>query len=280
MSSITVRLIYTIFFIGAIISITTEQALSQAVLDELPERKGVSIDEHTGEFIPLDLEFVNDAGQTVTLGDYFNKGKPVLLTLVYYNCPMLCTLVLNGVSDGVRSLDWLPGNEFQMLTISIDPRETTELASAKKHRYIETLGKPGTDDGWIFFTGEEEQSRTLADNIGFNYYYDKEKDIYAHAAAAFILTEKGKISRYLYGIQFNERDIRFALLEASKGKIGNTLDKIILFCYHYDPDSQGYVLFAANIMRLGGILTVILLAIVIGTLWKRERTRNSALSTG
>lgn len=267
--------IFKLTVISFILGLAISDSYAQVVLDELPARKGVDVTEKPGQFIPLDVMFTNDKGDTIPLGNYFNKGKPVILVLAYYNCPMLCTLVLNGLSDAVRPLDWLPGKEFQIVTISIDPRETVELASAKKYRYIESLGKPGVDDGWIFCVGGETQSRRLADALGFGYYYDKQSDQYAHPAVVFILTEEGKISRYLYGIEFNERDVRFSLLDASKGKIGNTMDRIILFCYHYDPDAKGYVLFATNIMRLGGVFTVFLVAAFI--IWQVRQQKAKKL---
>ncbi len=246
---------------------------AQVLQKEPAERRGVDIIEKTGGRIPLDVVFYNDSGEEVQLGNYFHRGKPVILALAYYDCPMLCTLVLNGISDAVRPMNLLPGSDFDILTVSIDPRETVELAAAKKSRYVTSLGKAGVDDGWIFFVGDEADSKELADSLGFTYYYDEKKDEYAHAAAIFVLTEDGTISRYFYGIEYSQRDLRFALMEASKGQIGTTLDRIILLCYHYDPEANGYVPFAANIMRIGGILTVVFLGIIVGTLVRRERLR-------
>ncbi len=232
----------------------------------------VGVEERLGETIPLDLLFVNSRGDTVTLGQYFKQGKPVLLSMVYYECPMLCTLVLNGLTNALQQIPWTPGREFQMVTVSIDPEETPDLAAQKKYRYLRSLRKPGIpEEGWVFLVGDSSQSKKLADALGFRYKYDAKQDNYAHPAVAFLLTENGKISRYLYGIEFKERDLRLALLEAGEGKIGNTLDKIILFCYHYDPDSQSYTLFATNLMRLGGVLTVIVLGILLGILWKKDK---------
>ncbi|MCX6833272.1 MAG: SCO family protein, partial [candidate division Zixibacteria bacterium] len=172
---------------------------AQVVQDSLPELRKIDVVEHLGESVPLDLVFTNDAGETVKLGDYFHHGKPVILVLAYYTCPMLCTMVLNGVSDAVKALDWLPGKEFQILTISIDPSETPELATGKKARYLDNLGKKGVENGWRFFVGAESQSKALANAVGFKYYYDTEQKMYAHPAVVTILTEEGKISRYLYG---------------------------------------------------------------------------------
>lgn len=244
---------------------------AQTVNDSVPELKRLKIDEHLGQKIPLDLRFTDDKGQPVTLGQYFGQGKPVILNLVYYDCPMLCTFVLNGVTDAIKKMDWTPGRQFQMVTVSFNPRETSELAAAKKVTYLNDLAKPGADAGWAFLVGDEENTRKLADAIGFRYYYLPDQKEYAHTAATFILSPDGTISRYLYGISYSERDVKLALLEASEGKIGNTLDKLILYCYHYDPDAKGYVVFATNVMKLGGGLVVFGLAILIGLLWRRER---------
>jgi protein SCO1/2 len=263
-------------FVAAMLLLGAGRLQAQVVQDSLPELRKIDVIEHLGEYVPLDLTFTNDAGEKVKLGDYFHQGKPVVLVLAYYTCPMLCTMVLNGVSDAVKTLDWLPGKEFQMLTISIDPSETSELAAGKKARYLDNLGKNGIENGWRFFVGAESQSKALADAVGFKYYYDTDQKMYAHPAVVTILTEEGKISRYLYGLEFKPQDLRLALLEASQGKIGNTIDRIILYCYHYDPSAKGYVAIAGNIMRIGGALTLIVLAVIIGTLWGRERLRRSA----
>jgi protein SCO1/2 len=183
---------------------------------------------------------------------------------------MLCGFVLNGLVQGARRLPYQPGDEYQILTVSIDPTETVELAAAKKANHVAALKKPGAEKGWDFLVGAEESSKRLANALGFKYYYIEERNEYAHAAVSFILTEKGIISRYLYGIEYKERDLRLALLEASEGKIGNTIDKIILYCYHYDPDSKGYVIFAGNVMRIGGVITMILLAGVLLFFWRKE----------
>jgi protein SCO1/2 len=171
----------------------------------------------------------------------------------------------------------IPGEDYNILTVSIDPTETTKLATAKKQNYINSFDRDGVNEGWTFFTATEDQSRKLANAIGFKYYYDEDLQQYAHAAVVTILTGEGMISRYLYGIEFNPRDMKLALLEASEGKIGSTLDRILLYCYHYDPDSGSYTLLATNIMKLGGIATLILMVILIGGLWRRELRRKSRM---
>ncbi len=236
--------------------------------------KKIDVIEHLGEHIPLDLQFVNSAGDTVWLREYFQDDKPVVLTLGYYQCPMLCNLVWNGLSNGLRNLDWTPGEEYRVLTVSIDPTETSELAKAKRYRYMEDFGKPIPDDGWLFLTGEEEQIGKLANAVGFQYFYIDDKEEYAHPAVIFILSPEGKISRYLYGIEYKGNDLKFGLLEASEGKIGSTLDRIILYCYHYDPNASSYVIFAGNLMRIGGGITAVLLVLLLGSLWTRERLKS------
>lgn len=242
-----------------------------------PELREIDVIEHSGDMIPLDLVFANEYGDTVRLDDYFNQGKPVILTLAYYECPMLCTLVLNGMSDGVRGLGWPPGDKFGMITVSIDPRESPELAAGKKKTYLDNLSLPMKDDGWAFLVGEESQSKALADAIGFKYFYDEKTKQYAHPAAAYVITEDGRISRYLYGIEYKPRDLKLALMEASEGKIGSTIDRIILYCFHYDPEAGGYVVFAANVMKLGGGLTLLSLVIFLGVMWMRERRKKTAV---
>ncbi len=267
--------ILNIAFVLVFMSIVQSHLFAQVIRDSVPELQKIDIVEHLGQTIPLELTFVNDAGDTVILGDYFHKGKPVIVTLAYYNCPMLCTMVLNGLSDGIRGLSLTPEKDFTVLTVSINPTETATLASAKRTRYMENLGEKGKNDGWRFFVGEESQSRALANAIGFQYYYDEERKEYAHAAGAFVITEDGVISRYLYGLEFKERDLKLALLEASEGKIGSTLDRLILYCFHYDPAAKGYVMMAGNVMKLGGLLTLIIVTIFLSIFWARERAHRT-----
>lgn len=267
--------ILNIAFVLVFMSIVQSHLFAQVIRDSVPELQKIDIIEHLGQTIPLDLTFVNDAGDTVKLGEYFHQGKPVIVTLAYYNCPMLCTMVLNGLSDGIRGLSLTPEKDFTVLTVSINPTETATLASAKRTRYMENLGEKGKNDGWRFFVGEESQSRALANAIGFQYYYDEERKEYAHAAGAFVITEDGVISRYLYGLEFKERDLKLALLEASEGKIGSTLDRLILYCFHYDPAAKGYVMMAGNVMKLGGLLTLIIVTIFLSIFWARERAHRT-----
>lgn len=248
-------------------------ATAQVVQDSVPQLMRIDVEEHLGQYVPFDLTFTDDSGREVRLGDYFNQGQPVLMFLGYYECPMLCNLVMNGVVKGIKDLKWQPGKDYTIVSVSINPKETARLAAAKKKNYLESLQMPSASDGWSFLVGDESQSKKLADAVGFKYYWDEKTQQYAHPAVIYLLGPDGKITRYLYGIQFEERDLRLGLLEASEGRIGNSIDRLILYCYHYDPDSEGYVIFAGNVMRLGGFVTLVALAVLLGWLWRRERHR-------
>jgi len=248
---------------------------AQLVLEKQGDLERIDIVEHLGDTIPLDLSFTADNSAEVELKKYFGAGKPVVIVLGYYECPMLCNLVFNGLTNAMAELKWVPGEEYEVITISIDPNETVQLAQAKKASYTQKLNKEGADKGWHFLVGAADQSSALAKAIGFEFFYDEKRDEYAHPAAVYILTEDGLISRYLYGIEIDPRDLRLALLEASDGKIGSTIDRLILYCYQYDPLSQGYVIFAANVMRIGGVMMVVLFSLFLGTLWVRDRRRHS-----
>ncbi len=253
---------------------------AQRVIDAPAELKSVDVIEHTGDKIPFDLIFTDDHGQRVNIGGYFNQDKPAILILGYYTCPMLCNLVFNGVRDAINDMPLALGRDYTIITVSIDSSETEVVAAAKKKNYLKSLKKEVSDSAWMFLTGSADQSRSLADAIGFKYYYDEKSEQYAHAALITILTPDGTISRYLYGIQFNTRDLRLALVEASEGRIGNTLDKILLYCYHYDPDRRGYTLFAERLMRLGGLITLAFLAVFIGFLFFREKGKKTREQIG
>lgn len=251
---------------------------SQIIEDDPAQLRGIDIEEHLHDIIPLDFTFTDDEGDSVQLGEYFNNGKPVIIILGYYACPMLCNLVMNGVSEVVNESSLKFGEDYQIVSVSIDPRETEVLAAAKKKNYLNNIDDVKDTGSWDYLTGKEDQSKALADAIGFKYYYDEEKDLYAHAAVLTVLTEQGKISRYLYGIKYEKRDFRMAIIEASQGKVGNTIDRIILYCYRYDPDAGGYVIFAGNLMRLSGAITLGILASFLGLLWFRERRKKTSLS--
>ncbi len=244
---------------------------ASTVPDEL---KGVGVTEHLKAQVPLSLEFTDESGKTVKLADYFQADRPVILTLNYYSCPMLCTLQLNGLTEGMKGLSWGPGQEYEVVTVSINPLETYQLAEAKKKTYMKELQRPSAGAGWHFLVGRQDEISKLADAVGFGYRFDKKTGQFNHVAALTLLTPDGHIARYLYGIDYPSKTLKLALLEASQGKIGSTIDKIILYCCRYDPTSRRYTPVARNIMRLGGSFTAVGLALVLGTLWVRDRRRH------
>lgn len=244
---------------------------SQALKKDFPSEKQIDVIENLGQYVPLDLEFVNESGEVVKLSSFFNKEIPTVLTLNYFECPMLCTLVLNGLAESLKNLTLNAGDDFQVITIDINPNEKTLFANQKKKNYIKGFGLENVKNDWHFLTGNQENIKKVADSIGYIYYYDEQRDEYMHPAAITLLGSEGKISRYLYGIEYPARDLKLGILEASEGKIGSTLDKIILYCYHYDPYKNTYTLFATNIMRLGGIFTILFLGIMLASYWKKDK---------
>lgn len=237
--------------------------------------EGVGITEHAGARLPLDLEFKDEDGKTVSLAQYFNRDRPVILTLGYYRCPMLCTLVLNSLVDGLKDLPWTPGQQFEIVTVSIDPTETPTLAKLKKQNYLEEYGRAGAAGGWHFLTGREENIRKLADAVGFGYRYVEERGQYAHAAAIFVVTPDGRMAKYLYGVLYQPKTLRLALAEAGQGKIGTTADQLLLYCFHYDAQEGRYVLAATNIMRFGGATTAVVVGLWLAVSWRRGARRKS-----
>lgn len=236
-----------------------------AILEE------IGVDEKLGETIPMDLEFVNSDGQTVRIADLIEEGKPVLLNPLYYECPILCGLVLDAVFNVVSDLAWSPGRDYTIISFSIDPDETPEMAAVSKDRYLTQLARPGAEQGWHFLTGEEEAIKKLTDSVGFRYKYDERTGEYIHLASIMMISPNGTITRYLYGAAFREFDLRNALFEAADGTIGSAMDRVIMYCFTYDPLSQSYVPVAMNIMKLGGLATLIFLGIFLGIFWRRER---------
>jgi len=232
--------------------------------------EGVGVDEKLNSPIPLDLTFLDENAQKVQLRDFFSEEKPVALTLNYYECPMLCTLQLNGLAEAIKDLGFVPGKEFELVTVSINPEETPELARSKKQNYISYLGNPEASLGWHFLTGEEDNIRALADAVGFRYRYDPETGEFAHVAVVVVLTPQGIISRYLYGVQYEAKVLRLSLIEASRGEIGTPLDKIILYCYRYDASAGRYTPIAMNIVRLSGLITLGVLGFLLGTFWIKD----------
>ncbi len=235
--------------------------------------QNVKIEQKLGGQIPLDLAFRDETGAAVKLGDYFGS-KPVVLSLVYYQCPMLCTEVLNGMVQGFKGITFSPGKEFNVVTVSIDPRETAAMAAEKKENYLRSYGRPGAESGWHFLTGGQESITRLAEAVGFHYMYDARSGQFAHATGIMVATPGGRLSRYLLGIEYAPEDLRFSLMDASNNTIGTMIDRLVLLCYHYDPMTGKYGLVVANIFRIAGGLTVALLAGGIVLMLRRERTGN------
>jgi len=235
-----------------------------------PTLQNVGITQHLDAQVPPDLTFVDDAGRTVKLGDYFGK-KPLILNLVYYNCTMLCGEALQGLAQAMKLVKFDVGNQFDVITVSFNPQETPQLAAAKKKDYVERYGRPGAANGWHFLTGQPESINALTKAVGFDYQYDAKRNQYAHATAIMVLTPQGHISRYFYGVDFPPKDLRMGLVEASQGKIGNAVDQVLLYCYHYDPATGKYGAIVTNMLRLGAVATVVLLGGLIAFLFWLER---------
>ena len=217
------------------------------------------IDQHLNEQLPLDLAFRDESGQPVRLGQYFGK-RPVVLSFVYYNCPMLCTQVLNGMTTAFRVMKFTPGTEYDVVTVSIDPRESAPLAAEKKNLYVNSLPeakRASALQGWHFLTGDEQSIKRLAATAGFRYYWDESSNQFAHASGIMIATPEGKLSQYYYGIEYSARDLRFGLIEASANKIGSPVDQLLLFCYHYDPATGKYGAVVMRMVQIGGVITVV-----------------------
>jgi protein SCO1/2 len=217
----------------------------------------VGLDQRLNSQVPLDLAFNDESGQAVQLQQYFGQ-KPVILILVYYQCPMLCTQVLNGFTGAMNGIvRFNIGREFNVVTVSIDPRDTPQDAAAAKKKYLQRYRRAGADQGWHFLTGKKDQIDALAQSVGFRYAWDPEIQQYAHASGIMLLTPSGRVAQYYYGIEYAPRDIQLGLIEASKGKIGNVVDQVLLYCYHYDPRQGKYGAVIFNVLRLSALATVL-----------------------
>jgi protein SCO1/2 len=246
----------------------------EAAPEELSE---VGVEEHLNAPLPLELAFTDSSGKPLKLGEFFDNQKPVILTLNYSNCPMLCSLQLNGLFAGLQGVDWNLGDKYRMVTVSIDPEEPSERAAETKQKYLEIYGRANVEQGWHFLTGEERNIRQLAKTVGFGYTYDAATQQYLHAAVTFVCTPDGRVSRYLYGIEYPPQTVRLALLEAAEGKIGTTMDKVLMFCFQYDEQKGQYTLAAVNLMRAGGVATLLFLAGMLGWYWRRESRKAKKL---
>jgi protein SCO1 len=234
-----------------------------------PEAKQVAVDEMLGGYLDQNLSFVDHDGKEVRLGDYFDGKRPVLVTLNYFRCPTLCNLQLNALTRTLEAFEWTAGEQYRIVTVSIDPRETPELAAEKRASHIEALGRGEVD--WNFLTGDAAQIMMLAAQLGIGYAYDAEQDQYAHPAVLMFVSPERKVARYLYGLEYSPTDVKFALMEAAEGRVGSPVDKLILSCFHYDATSGEYGPFAMGIMRLGGAGMVLIVGIPLILVWRRER---------
>jgi protein SCO1/2 len=242
---------------------------SAPTADAIPELEGVTIIDKLDSQLPLSATFRDDHGNSVTLRDVLPKDRPAILQIGYMKCPMLCSLVMNALVRGIQDMDWTVGQQYDIIALSVNPKEGPDLAEGKKAGYVAEYGRPKSAAGWHFLTGEESSIRSVTDAVGFEYRM-QENGEYSHAAGIFILTPDGRLSRVLYGVKYDSANVRMALLEASQGKVGTTLDRIILWCHIYDAQAGGYVVMAMRVMQLGGVLTLMLLGGGLGWFWWRE----------
>jgi protein SCO1/2 len=260
----------------ACLSLAVSRPPTQARADtSLPAAlRDVSFDQRLNEQVPLDIPLVDEAGRPVTLGNYFGD-RPVILVLAYYRCPMLCSMVLNGLVRGLLDVPFEPDRDFQIVTVSFDARETPRQAQEKKKTYVDRYGRKGAAAGWHFLTGPQASIDRLTESVGFRYKYDPQRDEFAHASGIMVLTPQGRISHYFYDVQYSGRDLRLALVEASQGKIGSPVDQVLLYCFHYDPNQGKYGPTIMTLVRAGGVLTLIGMGVLI--VWARRRTRPEPL---
>ncbi len=238
-----------------------------------PVLRQVGFDQRLDEQVPPDLAFRDETGREVRLQEYFDGKKPVILVLAYYRCPMLCTQVLNGLVRALLDMTLVPGKDFTIITVSFDPRETPPLAAAKKKTYLERYGREEAEAGWHFLTGQEESIKRLTEAVGFHYRYDAKNDQYAHASGILVLTPTGKVSRYFYDVRYSPRDLRLGLVEASQNRIGSPVDRILLYCFHYDPNEGRYGPTIMRLVRLGGAVTLVCVGLFVFGLWRQERRK-------
>lgn len=241
--------------------------------------RSISIEQHLEAQVALDLQFVDETGAKVRLGDYVGD-RPAILALVYYECPMLCNLMLDGVETAIQAVKYDIGTDYDVITVSIDPGETPELAAQKKANHLERLGVEGAEAGWHFLTGTEEAIEILADTVGYQYTYDPATDQYAHAAGIMVLTPTGKVARYFYGIEYIARDVEFGLAEASEGRVGSLVDQIVLLCYAYDPSKGTYGFIVIRAMQIGAVLMVLGFAVMYLLLYLSWRKKNKGAGGG
>lgn len=246
------------------------QTTSNGLPDALQQ---IGIEQKLGASLPLETKFKDENGQIVRLGDYFDKGRPVILAFVYYECPMLCNEVLNGLTGTLKGISFDAGKEFDVVAISFDVRENEkpDLAKNKKASYMERYGRPGTEKGWHFLTGDEASVEAVTKAAGFGFHWDEKSNQFAHAGGIMVVTPDGKLSRYFYGIDYAPRDVKLGLMESAENKVGNAAEKMLLYCFHYDPATGKYGLAILNVIRLGAIATLLGMGAMGFVFWRRNK---------
>lgn len=270
---------FTFYVLYALLSAALGLPLRAQILNSgapPPMLREVGIDQKLGAPLPLDLTFRDERGETVQLQQYFGE-KPVILSFVYYECPMLCTQVLNGLLESLRTVSFDVGKQFEIVTVSFDPGETPKLAADKKASYVKQYKRAGAEQGWHFLTGDTASIRQLTQAAGFRYTYDPATDQFAHASGIMVVTPQGKMARYFYGIEYSGRDLRLALVEAAENKIGSPVDALLLYCFHYDPLTGKYGLVIMNVLRLAGVATVMALGTFMLVMFRRDRREHRRL---
>lgn len=266
----------------ALVALMAGERAASAQPTGLPKQiEHVGVTEHLdGAPLPLDAEFTDHTGKHVHLGDFFQKGHPVLLTFAYHSCPMLCSMVLNATTEGLKGVNWTAGKEFDVVTISIDPNESQEKTNAKRTSILNQYGRPEAATGWHFLSGTEKEIARVASAAGFEYQYDPEQKQWGHSSVVMLVKPNGQMARYLYGLEFDPKDLKLGLLEASAGRSISTIEQLILYCYHYDPQGGKYVLLATRVMQVGGGLTALALGAFLSVFWLRERKRGRNEASG
>jgi protein SCO1/2 len=244
-----------------------------------PGLEFVGIEQHLNAEIPADLTFRDELGNPVKLGDYFGKGRPVILNLGYYQCPMLCGEVLQGLSGSLKILKFELGKDFDVVTLSFDPRETTEMAAAKKRDIMKRYGRPGGEKGWHFLTGSPESINALTKIVGFQFQFDEKTEQYAHATAIVVITPDRHIAQYFYGVEFSPKDLRLGLVQASQGKIGTLADQVLLYCYHYDPRTGKYGAVISRVLQLAGLATMLILGTFVVIMFRADAGKEQRRTT-
>ncbi len=257
-------------------SISAPNSMTRAGLpanESVQALQGVGLESHIGRKVTTSLFFKNEMGESVTLGQFLQSGKPIILSLVYYGCKSLCNYHLNGLTEGLRGLDWSVGQKFDVVAISFDPREGSDLAAGKKQSYMKEYNRPGTQSGWHFLTADQETIGQITSDVGFKYKWNEEMNEWSHPSAAIIISPDGTINRYLPGVFFQPNDIRLALNESMNGQLGTFIDKLVLFCFRYDEHKSKYSPYVINIMKIGGGITIMILVLWLASFWWKNRRK-------